>query len=349
MARIQTGSGNARATIFDVADQAGVSIKTVSRVVNREANVREKTRDKVLASIKALDYRPNAAARGLSAKRSFVIGLVYENAEEFSYTKDVLGGVLSACEEQGYSLLLRPVTLPSDNLEREVESFVRLTGADGIVLPAPIGDIDVVCDLLARLEIPVARISPKHPVCQDINVFCDEDQATFELTTYLAQQGHQRIGFIRGHPDHRATEERLRGYVEALKEQGIRYDRDLVCSGLFTYESGRDATTHLLHSEHPPTAIIASNDEMACGAVHAAYECGLEIPRDLSIAGFDDTPVAARLWPPLTTVRQPIVGMAETATRLLIQKLRGEQVEMPDGPFHCDVVIRQSTDVRPDS
>ena len=346
MAQKETRNAPSRATIFDVAERAGVSIKTVSRVANRESNVREKTRAKVLAAIEALDYRPNPAARGLSGKRSYVIGLVYENAEEFSYTKEVLGGALSACETQGYSLLLRPVTLPSDSLGREVEAFVRVTGADGIVLPAPIGDIGAVRDVLTRLQVPVATISPKHPFSSGINVFCDDAGASFSLTAYLIEQRHDHIGFIKGHPDHRATEERLRGYRDALEEHGIRYDASIVRDGLFTYESGRLATTSLLNGRNPPTAIIASNDEMACGAMHAACGRGYRIPEQLSIVGFDNTPVASRLWPPLTTVRQPIRGMAEAATDYLIQRLRGEQVEVPDEPFHCEVIVRSSTGVR---
>ena len=334
-----------RATIIDVARDAGVSIKTVSRVVNGEPNVRDSTRAKVLSAIRALDYQPNAAARGLSGRRSYVIALVYENAEEFSYTKDVLSGALAACERQGYSLLLRPVTLPNDHLERDIESFIRLTSADGVVLPAPLADMVEVRDLLSRLEISVATISPKHPIDQGVNIFCDDAQAAFALTKYLIGKRHTRIGFIKGHPDHHATLERLQGYENALTQFGMDFNPSLVREGLFTFESGRQATLSLLDGELPPTAIIASNDEMACGVRHAAGERGVEIPRNLSIAGFDDTAVASRLWPPLTTVRQPIVGMAEAATTSLIQVLRGEQVQDFRQRFHCEVVIRSSTDV----
>ncbi len=345
MAQERTRQAGVRATIVDVADEAGVSIKTVSRVVNGEPNVRDATRAKVLAAIQALEYQPNAAARGLSGRRSYVIGLIYENAEEFSYTKDVLSGALSACEKQGYSLLLRPVTLPSNHVGRDIESFVRLTSADGMVLPAPLADISAVRDLISRLDIPVATISPKHPIAQGVNIFCDDAQAAYALTEYLIGQRHKRIGFIKGHPDHHARSERLRGYRDALNQHAISYEPGLVRDGLFTFESGRQATLNLLDGKRPPTAIIASNDEMACGVMHAAGERGLEIPRNLSIAGFDDTAVASRLWPPLTTVRQPIVGMAQAATTSLIQILRDEEVEAAEEPFHCEVVIRRSTDV----
>lgn len=343
--KARTRQVGVRATITDVAGEAGVSIKTVSRVINGEPNVRETTRGKVLAAIQTLDYQPNAAARGLSGRRSYVIGLVYENAEEFSYTKDVLSGALSACEQQGYSLLLRPVILPSDRLDRDIESFVRLTSADGLVLPAPLGDMTVVRELLSRLDVPVATISPKHPIDQGVNIFCDDAHAAFALTEYLIGQRHRRIAFVKGHPDHHATQQRLKGYKQALKQHAIGYDADIVRKGLFTFESGRQATLTLLNHQRPPSAIIASNDEMACGAMHAAGEFGIDIPGSLSIAGFDDTAVASRLWPPLTTVRQPIVGMAHAATSLLIQRLRGDAVQAPQKPFHCDIVIRRSTGV----
>ncbi len=346
----ESGSAKLRATIFDVARHAGVSIKTVSRVVNNEPNVREVTRDKVRASIDALHYRPNAAARGLSAKRSFVIGLIYENSEEFSYTKDLLSGVLGACETHNYSLLLRPLTLPSAEVSRSIHSFIRLTAAEGVVLPAPIGDMPEVMQVLSGLDVPVATISPKHPRSADISVYCDEADATFRLTEHVLALGHTRIGFIKGHPDHRASHERLAGFTQALQANKIGLDASLTEDGRFTFESGRQAAFRLLRREHPPTAIIATNDEMACGVMHAAHELDLHIPHDVSIAGFDDTAVASRLWPPLTTVRQPITEMAEAATSRLIQRLIGDEPEAPEacspGLFPCQLVIRRSTAAR---
>ena len=342
----QTTPSNVRPTIFDVARHANVSIKTVSRVVNNEPNVRDATRERVRASIETLRYRPNAAARDLSAKRSYVIGLVYENSEEFSYTKYLLSGVLEACDAHNYSLLLRPLTLSGAAVDKAVESFVRLTGAGGIVLPAPMADMPGVIEVLGRLNVPVAAISPKHRSQPDISVFCDEAEATFTLTEHLIELDHRHIGFIKGHPDHGASEERLRGYNEALNAHKIAPDTHLIEGGWFTFESGRQAAMHLMKRKPAPSAIVASNDEMACGAMHVALELGLRVPQDLSIVGFDDTAVAPRLWPPLTTVRQPISDMARTATDLLVQKLRGEAIETPARRFACQVVIRDSTRAR---
>ncbi len=343
MARRKRESTGGKPTIFDVAQRAGVSIKTVSRVVNHEDNVRENTRERVLAAIADLDYQPNAAARGLSSKRSYVIGLIYENADEFSYMKHVLDGALAACEAQGYTLLLRPLTLPNDELLSQIRAFAVQARVDGVLLPAPIGDIDGVVDLLKELDVPFATVTPKTPKPEGINVFCDDAQASQDLASYLIEQGHKRIGFILGHPDHRATEQRYKGYRQALKAHGIRYDAALVRKGLFTFESGQQAAAQLLSLDTPPTAIMASNDDMAAGVSFHAHERGLDVPGDLSVVGFDDTPVASHMWPPLTTARQPISNMVEAAVNGLVRQLRGEEGDLSEAPFHCEVVIRRST------
>ncbi len=337
----KTQKGNP--TIFDVASAAGVSIKTVSRVVNNEPNVRAKTREKVLAAIQELHYQPNSAARGLSGKRSYTIGLVYENPHEFSYVGDVLNGAIEACESEGYALLLRPITLPTDSIAESVRQFVTQTRVDGLVLPAPICDSEEVLGLLEELNIPFATLSPKNPRSHAISILCEEEQASFELTEYVIKQGHSRIGFVKGHPDHGASKKRYKGYRRALKTNRIKHDAGLVCQGYFDFNSGRRAARKQLALADRPTVILSSNDDMAAGVLFEARESGLQVPEDLSIVGFDDTPLASHLWPPLTTVRQPIRRMAGSATRLLIQKLRGgEVIDLPE-LFHCEVIIRGST------
>ncbi|MDB3979494.1 LacI family DNA-binding transcriptional regulator [Pseudomonadales bacterium] len=333
-------------TIFDVAKQAGVSIKTVSRVVNAEINVRESTREKVLAAINDLHYRPNTAARVLSGKRFYVIGLIYENPNEFSYVQKVLNGALKACEAGGYTLLLLPLTLPNPDLIQDVRRFVSQSRLDGVVLPAPIGDFTSIQRLLTDLDIPFARIAPRMPLADELSIHCNDEQASFDVTQFLIDQGHQQLGFIKGDPIHAATAHRFEGYLRALKANAIEYHREYVQDGQFSFESGRSATRALLDLRSPPSAIVASNDDMAAGTIFEARERGLRIPEDLSVVGFDDTPIASRIWPPLTTVRQPIVEMAEALTGLLIQKLRGEPVESSERAFACHVVTRASTGPR---
>ena len=336
-------AGPKKVTIFDVAERAGVSIKTVSRVVNNESNVRDATREKVLGAIRELHYKPNAAARELSGKRSRLVGLVYENAQEFSYLKDVLNGTLDACEARGYSLLLCPLALPNPDIAARVREFATQARVEGIVLPAPLGDVPAVTALLQQLRIPVAAIAPKDPQPEEINVSCNDGEATHSLAEVLIEQGHRAIGFIKGHPDHGASAVRFAGYRRALERHGIAFSAALVRQGYFDFDSGKTAASELLDLAEPPSAIVASNDDMAAGVLFEARERGLSVPGDLSVVGFDDTQIASRLWPPLTTVRQPIMQMAETAAGLLIDKLNGEAVQSPDEPFECEVVIRNST------
>ncbi len=332
-----------KATIFDVARHAGVSIKTVSRVVNNEPNVRRQTRDKVLRSVRTLRYQPNAAARELGGRRSRVVGLIYENAEEFSYLNDLFNGALRICEPAGYTLLLRPLTLPDTEIVEHIRQFALNARVEGFVLPAPLGDLAEVTALLREMKIPFAAITPREPASDEINILCNDEAASFSLTELLIGQGHQAIGFIKGHPDHGASAKRFSGYRRALKKHGLPYSARLVRQGYFDFDSGQSAAAKLLDLPRPPSAILASNDDMAAGVIFEARGRGLNLPGDLSIAGFDDTRFSSRIWPPLTTVRQPIVKMAETAAGLLIEKLNGGAAANPETPFECEVVIREST------
>ena len=283
MTTSKTALVNDRATIFDVAEMAGVSIKTVSRVVNKEPNVREKTRDKVLAAVEKLGYRPNVAARGLSSKRSYVVGLIYENPDEFSYTKDVLNGALKVCEEHGYTLLLRPLTLPSAQLTEQVRQFLTEANVSGVVLPPPIGDQINVLELLEEMDIPYVTITPRQPRRGLVNIDCNDQSATHQLTRFLISEGHTRIGFITGHPDHVASAKRLAGYESALAEAQIPLDTQLIEQGYFDFNSGREGTVRLMQLEQPPSAIVASNDNMAAGVMFEMKERGLAVPEDLAV------------------------------------------------------------------
>jgi LacI family transcriptional regulator len=279
----------------------------------------------------------------LSGKRSYALGLVYENPHEFSYVGDILNGALKACEEERYSLLLRPLTLPGVNIAESVRQFATQAAVDGIVLTVPICDSVEVIELLQEMNIPFASISPKTPLANGISVFCNEEQASFELTEFVISKGHQRIGFIKGHPDHGAAESRFVGYRRALKAHKISYSASLVRQGYFDFDSGRAAARKLLNLTARPTVILACNDDMAAGVFFEARESGLDVPAALSVVGFDDTPLASHLWPTLTTVRQPIGTMADMAVRLLIKKLRGEVLNGAAQQFECEVIIRNST------
>ncbi|MEY3041736.1 MAG: hypothetical protein RLZZ174_818 [Pseudomonadota bacterium] len=336
-----------RATIVEVAERACVSIKTVSRVVNREPSVSDRTREKVEAAIAALDYRPNPSARGLAGNRSYSLGLLYQAPREFGYVRNALDGVMAACEAEGYALLMRPCQdIPKLDA---LDQFLAQTRIDGAVLTAPICDDRSVLKLLEDRGIPFCQLSPAPHHASKLSAEADDEKASYELTQYLLDLGHRRIGFIKGHPDHSASEARLVGYLAALKAAGLRRAPALLKQGYFDFESGKTCARKLLSQKLRPTAIFASNDEMASGVLFVARELGISVPDQLSVVGFDDSMVAERTWPPLTTVRQPVQAMADALTRKLIGQLRGRSLDGPPPPlrYACELILRGSAGPAP--
>lgn len=339
-----SGQPPARATIRDVARRADVSIKTVSRVINREANVRQATRERVMEAVRELQYEPNPAARGLAGRRTFSIGLLYENPHEFSYIQQILDGVFAVCQAHGYALLLRP---SSENPATEdIVRFLTQTRVDGMVLTAPIGDRPDITDALTERQVPFVQISPGITDTRWTSVGPDDKGGSRALTEHLLDLGHTRIGFIKGDPRHGAASERLDGHLRALRDRGVATDESLIVPGLFDFESGKAAAHGLFRLANRPTAIIASNDDMAAGVIVAAREARIALPRELSVAGFDDSPTAQHTWPPLTTVRQPIVEIASQAAELLLEWIRGERDTHLRKTFDCRLVVRRSTSVQ---
>jgi LacI family transcriptional regulator len=328
-----------RATITDVAQRAGVSIKTVSRVLNREPHVRPETRDKVIAAAEALDYRPNLSARQLASRLTFLIGMLYDT-QISSYIAEVQYGSLQVCRECGYNLLIHPCQADATDLINEVVGLHRQV--DGLILLQPLSDNRELCELLMENGIAAVRVSQRQfEGLPWISV--GDSEAADEMTEYLLSLGHKRIGFIIGHPDHGQSHDRLAGYRSALQRHHIDFDDKLVEQGYFDYESGYSCARKLLSATPRPTALFASNDEMAMGVLAAAHEMGIGVPVELSVAGFDDSPLARYAWPPLTTVRQPISEVARLATEVLMQKLQGD---LEDGTKHrllAEVVRREST------
>jgi len=311
-------------TINDVAKQAGVSIKTVSRVVNREANVRGKTRDKVMVAIEALDYRPNQAARGLAGSRSYLMGLLYDNPSP-SYLANLQAGVLSACSAAGYGLALCPVSYNDNDMVDIVEAWIKHTGVDGVILTPPLSDSMPLLNALKTLDVPVVVVSspgPAGPMALP-SVMIDEEEAARQMTRHLIEAGHKVIGFIKGHPDHYASSHRHQGFLSAMEEAGLKRPSALLKEGHFDFSSGERAAEDILASGERPTAIFASNDDMAAGVMHVAHRMGLDIPRDLAVVGFDDTPLSRQIWPSLTTIRQPIRLIGERAAEILLVSCAG--------------------------
>ncbi|WEK41463.1 MAG: LacI family DNA-binding transcriptional regulator [Candidatus Brevundimonas colombiensis] len=313
----ETSSSQRRPTIKDVAQHAGVSFKTVSRVVNNEPGVRAELRERVNASVEALGFKPNLAARSLSGGRSFLIGLISQQTEEdfrdnYSYLLAIEAGLLDRCRELGYSLAIEVVRAeadPKDELRAALGGMAR----DALILLPPVSDDAEVLAALEKTGAPLVRFSPTWGLDRTAHVRMDDDAAAFALTTALIEAGHRRIGLVAGHPRHGSASERRRGHVRALLAAGLDIDEALIAQGYFTEESGFEAARLLLDVADPPTAIFASNDNMAVGVRRAARERGLTVPVDLSVVGFDGLSTVLDGWPTLTTVRQPLYEMARAA------------------------------------
>lgn len=305
-----------RPTIKDVSKLAGVSFKTVSRVLNNERYVREETRLKVQKAVSALNFSPSIAARTLAGNRSFQFALIYDNHSPY-YINAIQQGAWERCKQQGVRLLAQPVEIDSPSLAREIGGLIDETHVDGVILSSPVTDSPEALAELVRRGIRFVRISPGTNHAITSSVFMDDVQAADDMTTHLLNLGHRRIGFVLGHPNHMASDERHFGYRRALDRAGIAYEPTLVRPGLFDFASGMAAAEELLKLRKTPTAIFASNDDMAAGVLAFAHGLGLDVPHDLSVAGFDNTPLAQLVWPPLTTIHQPVRELAYAATDLL--------------------------------
>ncbi len=317
--------GAKRTTIVDVGKLAGVSTKTVSRVLNGEPHVKEELQRRVRAAAEQLNYHPNAFAQGLVRQRSHLIGLVYENPSP-SYVVELQMGVLDRLKSERYRLVVVPVQ-SVQHYAHEVVGLLRSAGLDGVVLAPPASDHPLILDQLIAANIRFARISPTRRIEEGSSQLIDDVSAAKEIASYVIGLGHSRIGIIKGDPSHPAAEARLLGYTQAFYAAGLELDLDLIESGMFTFESGFQAGRRLLDRADRPTAILAQNDEMAVGAMTAAREAGLNVPAELSVVGFDDSEVSRIVWPRLTTIRQPVFEMAAAAASALIAQLEGGAAE----------------------
>ncbi|WP_029625475.1 LacI family DNA-binding transcriptional regulator [Sphingomonas sp. PAMC 26605] len=302
-------------TIKDVAARAGVSAKTVSRVINGEPHVRPDKRDRVLEVVRELDYRPNAFARSLSSSRSYLLALLIDDPAS-GYAADVQLGALMRCREKNYHLIVERVERTAD-WQCELSSSLRGLNLDGVILTPPLCDDDALTTLLEKAAIPFVRIAPSGAEAVSGYVRMDDASAASEITRHLIGLGHSRIGFIKGDPAHGATATRLQGFASEMARSGLTIAADLIREGDFSSRSGFVAADALLSLAERPTAIFASNDDMALGTLMAATRRGLAVPHTLAIAGFDDAPSSRVTWPQLTTIHQPKAAMAAEAVDML--------------------------------
>ena len=330
-----------KSTITDVAKKAGVSMKTVSRVLNKEPNVAEKTRERVLEVAKELRYSPNIAARGLASSKSYLLALLYDNPSP-NYIANIQKGATDACRDNGYHLVVEPVNMSKINVGVAVDLLLERLPVDGIILTPPLCDDEDVLKILKRLKIPYIPVAPAEESEHLSFVKMDDVQAAYEMTEFLIRQGHRKIGFIAGHPEHSATKLRYQGFVKAMNAVGLKVRDEWVVEGDFSFKSGVDAAETLLGLSECPTAIFASNDDMAAGVVSVASRLGVSVPDDLSVGGFDDTPLAKILYPQLTTIQQPIYEMGHRAANLLIKPPK-EQERLSSYCLEHKLIVRDST------
>ena len=334
-----------RATIDDVAELAGVSIKTVSRVVNKEPNVRDATRAKVEKAIARLSYHPNLSARNLASQRARLIALIYDDPSSYEipsagYVIRMQAGVLSACRSADYRLVINPCDYRREAIGAELKAMIDHARPQGIVLAAPLSNIPRVVQAIVATGTPMVRLSPGTQGGKQYSVATNDREISAEMTRYLASLGHRKIAFIKGHPNHKAVANRYLGYLDGLKQSGLAFAEALVEDGDNSFGSGEAAGERLLRLRDPPTAIFAANDDMAAGVIRAAALLGVDVPGQLSIAGCDDISLARQLCPTLTTIRQPLASMAERAAQVLIRNAHEES------PLHGAEIVPAKIEIR---
>jgi len=339
-------------TIKHVAEEAGVSLQTVSRVINNGPNVTDALRERVRAAVEKLGYVPNMAARRMGGSKSYL--LVAFNDREPTLEKwragrgsdwvaQMLLGAMPRCERDGYHLLIELLDGHSSGLHARIDAVISSLRPDGFILTPPHSQDVRILDQLESRGVPFARMSPGNSDPRGFRVMMDEEEAAAVATRHLLALGHRRIGFLTGSADYAVSAERLAGFRSAMVAAGAAIDESWIRQGEFSFESGLAAADALLALCRRPSAIIASSDEQALAVLHRARGAGLAVPADLSIISFDDTPPVSFSLPPLTAVRQPTAAMAERAASLLIGErgLSGTGADPHILPF--EFVVRGST------
>jgi LacI family transcriptional regulator len=305
-----------RARIKDVAERAGVSSMTVSRVLSQDTKVSDAKRAIVMKAVKELNYRPNVSARRLASNKSFFIGLLYFDSDTSYVSKFLLRG-LKSCRSTGHHLVADEIDDDIDKSLISVKELIEVTQVDGLILLPPVCDDAKLLDTLQQANVSFVRISPDGQLNLSPYICMDDYQASFELTELLIKQGHTKIGHIIGNPNQGVSRLRYQGYLDALRSNKITVPPEYIEQGSFTVDSGLIAAKKMLSLNNRPTAIFAANDEMAAGALSAAHMNRISVPDDLSIVGFDDGHLATAVSPNLTTVKQPIQQMAELAIEII--------------------------------
>lgn len=321
----QSDRGLSNATVYDVARVAGVSAMTVSRVINGSTHVTATTREKVMAAVESLKYQVNLAARAARVG-TMRVGLLYSNPSA-AFLSAFLVGAMDQCSQSGAQLILeRCDTLRS---QRAAIDKLIASGVDGILVPPPLCDSKSALKQLEQIGMPTVAVATGRPAPNVSAVRIDDYDGALTMTRYLLSLGHTDIAFIKGDPKHTPAQLRYQAFLDAMTDAGLTVPAERVAQGMFTYRSGLAAARQLLGQASRPSAIFASNDDMAAAVVAVAHGMHLQVPQDLAVCGFDDTPVATTVWPELTTIHQPIGDMARAAVELLVEQIRRRRVNEP--------------------
>ncbi|ASS89408.1 catabolite control protein A [Aeribacillus pallidus] len=328
-------------TIYDVAREANVSMATVSRVVNGNPNVKPTTRKKVLEAIERLGYRPNAVARGLASKKTTTVGVVIPDVSSTFYS-ELARGIEDIATMYKYNIIL---SNSDQNKEKELHLLNTLLGkqVDGIVFMS--GNITKEhVEEFKRSPVPIVLASTFDENNELPSVNINYEQAAYDAVKFLIDKGHKHIAYVSGPMEEPVNKvKKLKGYIRALEEAGIKYDEQFVVEGDYSYESGIEAFDKVLELSPKPTAIFVGTDEMALGVIHAAQDKGYEIPKDFDVIGFDNTRLATMVRPRLTTVVQPSYDIGAVAMRLLTKLMNKEEVDNHIVELPHRIEIRQST------
>ncbi len=331
-----------RLTIYTVAEEAGVSIATVSRVLNDSPKVKEETRAKVLRAVEKLGYQPNASARGLALKRTEIIALIFPDISGPFYS-EVIRGVESEVSQQNYNLLIYGTYGKASSAR-----FLRFlpTKVDGLILMTRSVDDEYIF-YLYRQRIPFVLLDREIGELEVDCVLTDNVEGAYKAVEHLIQHGYQRVAFIGGPPDSPDSNARFEGYRQALKDYGLPMLAHLVEWGNFLQLGGYQAMNRLLDRSDSPLAVFIANDEMAIGAIEAVRGRGLSVPGDIAIVSFDDIEMASYVHPPLTTVRQPIRQFGVLAVRMLLRRIKDPEAEAKTVLLPAQLVIRRSCGCEP--
>jgi LacI family transcriptional regulator len=333
--------GSGKVTINDIARIANVSKKTVSRIINQSPFVKPKTREHVQAIIAELGFVPDPQARALALRKSFLIGLVYDNPSP-QYVVNMQRGILDALEGTDFQLVLRPCDRGDARYLARIKSFIQQHKPFGLILPPSVSEDAAIAAMLREEGVDFVRIASVELDDPEHLIRSEDFQGGAQAARHLVALGHTKIAHIHGPLSFRSTHERRAGFEFGLAETGLKLAPEFIVEGAYTFDSGVMAGEALLSGTARPTAIFAGNDEMATGAYVAIRKAGLSLPDDISVVGFDDTPIAGRLWPALTTVRLPIREMGQAAARLLIDVSNGKKVT-ETATFKAELVVRDST------